>query len=106
MVQAMHALRRREANMRFPVCGLLFAAIASPAIAGDNSLLRGSTTDFPMPQPHAPWSGLYGGGQMSADFHGVRFLDNGTSLIGAALANATSANDQILRAVPAPGMPD
>jgi opacity protein-like surface antigen len=43
---------------------------------------------------------------MGADFRGVRFLDNGNSLIGVAMANAISANDPILKAVSAPGMAD
>src|ERR1700694_4424021 len=100
MGQSMHALRRREANMRFPVCGLLFAAIAAPAIAGDNSLLRGSTTDFPTPQPYARWSGLYGGGQMGADFHGVDFRNSPLPAIGTIMAQ-----DAILATLPVTQLP-
>jgi outer membrane immunogenic protein len=72
--------------MRFPVCGLLFAAIASPAIAGDNSWLRGSTTDFPTPQPYVRWSGLYAGGQMGVDFHGIDFRTSPQAAIGNIMA--------------------
>jgi opacity protein-like surface antigen len=72
-----------EAIMRRLVCGLLLAGVAAPAFAGDidNSLLRGSTTDFPMPHPYVRWSGFYGGGQVSADFHGVGFNNDGNSTI-------------------------
>jgi hypothetical protein len=72
-----------ETNMRRLVCGLLLAGVAAPALAGDfdNSWLRGSSTDVPLPRPYARRSGLYGGGQVSADFHGVGFNNDGNSTI-------------------------
>jgi hypothetical protein len=70
--------------MRRLVCGLLLAGVAAPALAGDfdNSLLlRGSSSDIPLPHPYVRWSGIYGGGQVSADFHGVGFNNDGNSTI-------------------------
>jgi outer membrane immunogenic protein len=90
------------AIMRRLVCGLLLAGAVAPAVAGDysNSLLRGSTTDFPTPQPYARWSGLYGGGQMGADFHGIDFRNTQ----GAAIGNIM-AQDAILAMLPLTQMP-
>jgi opacity protein-like surface antigen len=70
--------------MRRLVCGLLLAGVAAPALAGDfdNSLLlRGSSSDVPLPHPYARWSGIYGGGQVGADFHGVDFNNDGNATI-------------------------
>ena len=86
--------------MRRLICSLLLAAMTAPAIAGDNSLLRGSTTDFPTPQPYARWSGLYGGGQMGADFHGIDFRNApGTAIAG------IMAQDSTLNTLPVTQMP-
>jgi len=57
--------------MRRLVCALLLMGTAAPAAAGDDSWLRGSTSDFPAPQPFVHWSGFYGGAQLGADFHGA-----------------------------------
>jgi hypothetical protein len=72
-----------ETIMRRLVCGLLLAGVAAPAFAGDfdNSWLRGSTSDGPLPRPYVRWSGFYGGGLVSADFHGVGFYNDGNSTI-------------------------
>jgi outer membrane immunogenic protein len=83
--------------MRLLVRGLLLACAASPAFAGDidNSWLRGSS-GFPAdPPPFQRWSGFYGGGQVSADFHGISFNDDGNST----LSNFRSG-DAVLGAVP------
>jgi outer membrane immunogenic protein len=57
------------------VCGVLLAFTAAPAVAGDFEIpwLRGSTTDFPTPAPYRIWSGIYAGGTVGADMHGVDF---------------------------------
>jgi outer membrane immunogenic protein len=69
--------------MRRLVCGLLLAGVAAPALAGDfdNSWLRGSSSDVPLPRPYVRWSGFYGGGQVSADFHGVGFNNDGNTTV-------------------------
>jgi opacity protein-like surface antigen len=61
--------------MRLLVRGLLLAGVASPAFAADidNSWLRGSSSFPADPPPFARWNGLYGGGQVGADFHGIDF---------------------------------
>ncbi len=62
--------------MRFLVCGLvLLAASASPAFAGDfgDLLLRGSAQPAADPPNYPRWAGMYGGGQVGADFGGVDF---------------------------------
>jgi len=61
--------------MRLLVCGLLLAGVASPAFAGDiaNSWLRGSSSFPADPPPFQRWNGLYGGGQVGEDFHGIDF---------------------------------
>jgi outer membrane immunogenic protein len=89
-----------EAIMRRLVCGLLLAGVVAPAVAGDNSWLRGSTTDFPTPHPYARWAGLYGGGQMGADFHGIDFRAS----TGAAIGNIM-AQDAILARLPVTQLP-
>ncbi len=87
--------------MRVLVCGLILAAVASPALAGDfdNSWLRGSSTPIADPPNYARWSGLYGGGQVGADFRGVSFSNDGNST----LSTITSA-DPILNAVSMPSL--
>jgi outer membrane immunogenic protein len=82
--------------MRRLVCGLLLAGVAAPAFAGDfdNSWLRGSSSDVPLPRPYARWSGIYGGGQVSTDFHGVGFNKDGNSTI-----TQFKAGDPVLGAV-------
>jgi outer membrane immunogenic protein len=89
-----------EAIMRRLVCSLLLAGVAAPAVAGDNSWLRGSTTDFPTPHPYARWAGVYGGGQVGADFHGVSFGNDGNSTLSAIRSGAP-----ILAAVPMQNLP-
>src|SRR5271170_5948598 len=88
--------------MRFGFCGFLLAAMASPALAGDfdNSWLRGSSQPTADPPSYAHWGGLYGGGQVGADFHGASFNDDGNSW----LAKFRSA-DPILGAVSMPDLP-
>jgi hypothetical protein len=68
-----------ETNMRRLVCGLSLASVAAPAFAGD--VLRGSTSDVPLPRPYARWSGFYGGGQVGGDFHNVGFTNDGNATI-------------------------
>jgi outer membrane immunogenic protein len=69
--------------MRRLVCGLLLAGVSAPAFAGDfdNSWLRGSSSDVPLPRPYARWSGLYGGGQVGADYHGASFNSDGNAAL-------------------------
>jgi outer membrane immunogenic protein len=88
--------------MRLLVRGLLLAGVASPAFAADidNSWLRGSSSFPADPPPYQRWSGVYGGGQMSADFHGVDFR----GAPGNALANI-QAQDGILQLLPLSGLP-
>jgi outer membrane immunogenic protein len=59
--------------MRLLVRGLLLAGIASPAFAADidNSWLRGSSSFPADPPPLQRWNGVYGGGQVGADFYGI-----------------------------------
>ena len=61
--------------MRLLVRGLVLTSLASPAFAGDidNSWLRGSSQPTADPPSYQRWSGLYGGGQAGADFHGIDF---------------------------------
>ena len=61
--------------MRLLVRGLLLAGIASPGFAADidNSWLRGSSSFPADPPPLQRWSGVYGGGQVGADFYGIDF---------------------------------
>jgi outer membrane immunogenic protein len=69
--------------MRLLVRGLLLAGVASPAFAGDidNSWLRGSSSFPADPPPFQRWNGLYGGGQVGADFYGIDFRNVvGTSI--------------------------
>jgi hypothetical protein len=88
--------------MRALACGFLLACAAAPAVAGDYDMswLRGSTTDFPTPAPYLIWSGIYGGGQVGADFHGV-VLDGGNGQLA-----AFAKTDLILSAVPVPSLPN
>jgi outer membrane immunogenic protein len=79
---------------------LFLVGVAAPAIAGDNLLLRGSTTNFPTPQPYARWSGLYGGGQMGADFHGIDLRNAPLSAIGNIMSQ-----DAILTTLPVTQLP-
>jgi len=61
--------------MRLLVRGLLLASVASPAFAADvdNSWLRGSSSFPADPPPFQRWNGVYGGGQVGADFDGIDF---------------------------------
>jgi outer membrane immunogenic protein len=83
--------------MRFLFCGLLLAAAASPALAGDfdNSWLRGSSEPAADPPNYARWSGFYGGGQASADFHGASFANDGNAAL-----STIKGSDAIVAAVP------
>jgi outer membrane immunogenic protein len=87
--------------MRFLFCGLLLAAAASPALAGDfdNSWLRGSSQPIADPPNYEHWSGFYGGGQVGADFHGVSFGDDGNSTLA-----TIRGNDSIISAVSMPSL--
>ena len=75
--------------MRWWVCGLLIAT-ACPALAADydDSWLRGSQVigpaAAPPPRLYRIWAGVYGGGQVGEDFHGVDFR----SIPAPALASA------------------
>jgi outer membrane immunogenic protein len=69
--------------MRLLVRVLLLASVASPVFAGeiDNSWLRGSSSFPADPPPYQRWNGLYGGGQVGADFYGFDFRNVvGTSI--------------------------
>jgi len=61
--------------MRLLVRGLVLASVASPAFAADidSSWLRGSSSFPADPPPFQRWNGVYGGGQVGADFHGIDF---------------------------------
>jgi outer membrane immunogenic protein len=61
--------------MRLLIRGLLLAGIASPAFAADidSSWLRGSSSFPADPPPLQRWNGVYGGGQVGADFYGIDF---------------------------------
>ena len=93
--------------MRWWVCGLLIAT-ACPALAADydDSWLRGSqvigTAPVPPPRLYRIWAGVYGGGQVGEDFHGVDFR----SVPAPAIASAIQ-QDAILTGLGAalPGMP-
>jgi len=93
--------------MRWWVCGLL-RATACPALAADydDSWLRGSQVIGPVAAPpprlYRIWAGVYGGGQVGEDFHGVDFR----SIPAPALASAIE-QDAILTDLKAslPGMP-
>jgi len=88
--------------MRLLVCGLLLAGVASPAFAGDidNSWLRGSSSFPTDPPPFQRWNGLYGGGQVGADFHGTSFNNDGNSTI-----SSIKATDSLFAAVPMASLP-
>ena len=93
--------------MRWWVCGLLIA-MACPALAADydDSWLRGSQVigpaAVPPPRLYRIWAGVYGGGQVGEDFHGVDFR----GIPAPALASAIE-QDAILTDLKAclPGMP-
>jgi opacity protein-like surface antigen len=88
--------------MRFLVCGLvLLAASASPVFAGDfgDLLLRGSAQPAADPPNYPRWAGIYGGGQVGADFHGVSFTDNGNSTL-----SSIRSSDPLLNAVAMPNL--
>jgi outer membrane immunogenic protein len=82
--------------MRRLVYALLLVGMATPA-AADDSWLRGSASDFPV--PYVRWSGFYGGGQVGEDFHGVN-MRNAT---GPLIANVQN-EDGMLQLVPLPTM--
>ena len=79
--------------MRRLVFALSFISVAAPAVAGDNSWLRGSTSE--LPTPYVSWSGFYAGGTVGADFHGLSFSNDGNAL----LSNVRNS-DAIVAAVP------
>jgi outer membrane immunogenic protein len=91
-----------EANMRLLVRGLLLAGVASPAFAADidNSWLRGSSSFPADPPPFQRWSGVYGGGQVGADFRGVDFR----SVVGDSITNI-SGQDANFNGVPLNSFP-
>ncbi len=57
--------------MRWVVCAVIALALPSGAVAADLDILRGPVTVGPQGYPN--WSGVYGGGQIGADFNGVDF---------------------------------
>jgi len=75
--------------MRWWVLGLLIA-MACPALAADydDSWLRGSqvigAAPSPPPRLYRIWAGVYGGVQVSEDFHGVDYTDFPGPLIASA----------------------
>lgn len=93
--------------MRWWVCGLLIA-MACPALAADydDFWLRGSQVIGPAPPPpprlYRIWAGIYGGGQVGEDFHGVDLRGAPSSSIASA-----AAQDAILHSLgdALPGMP-
>jgi len=72
---------------------ILLAGAATPAFAADidNSWLRGSSSFPADPPSYRRWNGVYGGGQVGADFHAMQFGDNGNAKVA-----TLAAQDPIL----------